>query len=113
LFVSALTGQRLDRILPTIQSVTQAYQRRLLTSAINDCLQQAWSRRPPHDRRGRELKLFYATQIAVEPPTIIAFVNYPESLAPAFVRYLEHQLRDKFGFEGSPLKLLFQPRHRS
>jgi GTP-binding protein len=113
LFVSALTGQRLDRIFPTIQSVTQAYQRRLLTSAINDCLQQAWSRRPPHDRRGRELKLFYATQIAVEPPTIIAFVNYPESLAPAFVRYLEHQLRDKFGFEGSPLKLLFQPRHRS
>jgi GTPase len=113
LFVSALTGQRLERIFPTVQSVTQAYQRRLLTSAINDCLQQAWSRRPPHDRRGRELKLFYATQIAVEPPTIIAFVNYPESLAPAFVRYLEHQLRDKFGFEGSPLKLLFQPRHRS
>jgi GTP-binding protein len=112
LFVSALTGQRLERILPTVQGVTQAYQKRLLTSAINDCLQQAWSRRPPHDRRGRELKLFYATQIAVEPPTFIAFVNYPESLAPAFVRYLEHQLRDKFGFEGSPLKLLFQPRHR-
>ena len=113
LFVSALTGQRLERIFPTIQSVAQAYQKRLLTSAVNDCLQQAWSRRPPHDRRGRELKLFYATQIAVEPPTIIAFVNYPESLTPAFIRYLEHQLRDKFGFEGSPLKLLFQPRHRS
>jgi GTP-binding protein len=112
LFVSALTGQRLERIFPTIQSVMQAYQKRLLTSAINDCLQQAWSRRPPHDRRGRELKLFYAAQIAVEPPTFIAFVNYPESLAPAFVRYLEHQLRDKFGFEGTPLKLLFQPRHR-
>jgi GTP-binding protein len=112
LFVSALTGQRLERIFPTIQSVMQAYQKRLLTSAINDCLQQAWSRRPPHDRRGRELKLFYAAQIAVEPPTFIAFVNYPESLAPTFVRYLEHQLRDKFGFEGTPLKLLFQPRHR-
>jgi len=112
LFISALTGQRLERIFPTIQSVVQAYRKRLLTSAINDCLQQAWSRRPPHDRRGRELKLFYATQIAVEPPTFIAFVNYPESLELAFVRYLEHQLRDKFGFEGSPLKLLFQPRHR-
>ena len=112
LFVSALTGQRLERIFPMIQSVMQAYQKRLLTSAINDCLQQAWSRRPPHDRRGRELKMFYATQIAVEPPTFIAFVNYPESLTQAFVRYLEHQLRDKFGFEGSPLKLLFQPRHR-
>jgi GTP-binding protein len=112
LFVSGLTGQRVERVLPTVQSVMQAYQKRLLTSAINDCLQQAWSRRPPHDRRGRELKLFYATQIAVEPPTFIAFVNYPESLTPAFVRYLEHQLRDKFGFEGSPLKLLFQPRHR-
>jgi GTP-binding protein len=112
LFVSALTGQRLVRIFPTLQSVMQAYQKRLLTSAINDCLQQAWSRRPPHDRRGRELKLFYATQIAVEPPTFICFVNFPESLTPAFVRYLENQLRGKFGFEGSPLKLVFQPRHR-
>jgi GTP-binding protein len=112
LYVSALTGQRLERIFPTIQSVMQAYQKRLLTSAINDCLQQAWSRRPPHDRRGRELKLFYATQIDVEPPTFICFVNYPDSLTPAFVRYLENQLRGKFGFEGSPLKLVFQPRHR-
>ncbi|HSF33274.1 MAG TPA: ribosome biogenesis GTPase Der [Candidatus Tectomicrobia bacterium] len=112
LFISALTGQRLERIFPTIQTVMQAYQKRLLTSALNDCLHAAWSRRPPHDRRGRELKLFYATQIAVEPPTVIGFVNYPESLTPAFVRYLEHQLRHKFGFEGSPLKLLFQPRHR-
>jgi len=112
LYVSALTGERLERIFPMLQSVVQAYQRRLLTSAINDCLQQAWSRRPPHDRRGRELKLFYATQIAVEPPTFIGFVNYPESLTAAFTRYLENQLRGKFAFEGSPLKLIFQPRHR-
>jgi GTP-binding protein len=112
LFVSALTGERLERVFPTIQNVMHAYQKRLLTSAVNDCLQHAWSRRPPHDRRGRELKLFYAAQIAVEPPTFIAFVNYPEGLTPAFVRYLENQLRQQFGFEGSPLKLLFQPRHR-
>jgi GTP-binding protein len=112
LFVSALTGQRLDRIFPMIQTIFQAYQKRLLTSAINDCLHQAWSRRPPHDRRGRELKLFYATQIGIEPPTIIGFVNYPEGLSRAFVRYLENQIRAKFGFEGSPLKLLFQPRNR-
>jgi len=112
LSVSALTGERLERLFPMLQSVVQAYQKRLLTSTINDCLQQAWSRRPPHDRRGRELKLFYATQIAVEPPTFIGFVNYPESLTTAFVRYLENQLRSKFGFEGSPLKLIFQPRHR-
>jgi GTP-binding protein len=112
LFVSALTGQRLERIFPSLQRIAQEYQKRLLTSAVNDCLQQAWARRPPHDRRGRELKLFYATQVAVEPPTIVAFVNYPESLTPAFIRYLEHQMRDKFGFEGAPLKLLFQPRRR-
>ena len=109
-FVSALTGQRLDRLFPMIQTVTQAYQKRLLTSAINDCLQQAWSRRPPHDRRGRELKLFYATQIGVEPPTFIGFVNHPEGLSTAFMRYLERQMRNKFGFEGTPLKLLFQSR---
>jgi GTPase len=109
-FVSALTGQRLDRLFPMIQTVMQAYQKRLLTSAINDCLQEAWSRRPPHDRRGRELKLFYATQIGVEPPTFIGFVNHPEGLSTAFVRYLERQMRNKFGFEGTPLKLLLQSR---
>ena len=109
-FVSALTGQRLDRLFPMIQTVMQAYQKRLLTSAINDCLQEAWSRRPPHDRRGRELKLFYATQIGVEPPTFIGFVNYPEGLSTAFMRYLERQMRNKFGFEGTPLKLLIQSR---
>jgi GTP-binding protein len=109
-FVSALTGQRLDRLFPMIQTIMQAYQKRLLTSAINDCLQQAWSRRPPHDRRGRELKLFYATQIGVEPPTFIGFVNYPEALSTAFMRYLERQMRNKFGFEGTPLKLLLQSR---
>jgi GTP-binding protein len=112
LFISALTGQRVDRLFPTIQTILQAYQKRLLTSAINDCLHQAWSRRPPHDRRGRELKLFYATQIGVEPPTFICFVNHPEGLSTAFVRYLENQMRAKFAFEGSPLKMLFQARNR-
>lgn len=110
LFISALTGQRVERILPTVEAVMQSYQRRLLTSAVNDCLHQAWSRRPPHDRRGRELKLFYATQIGIEPPTIVCFVNYPESLSLAFVRYLERQLRQTFSFEGTPLKLVMQSR---
>jgi GTP-binding protein len=110
LFISALTGRHVSRIFSMIQTVMRAYQTRLLTSAINDCLHRAWSRRPPHDSRGRELKLFYATQTAVEPPTFVCFVNYPESLSPAFVRYLENQLRSRFAFEGSPLKLLFQPR---
>jgi GTP-binding protein len=113
LFVSALHGQRVERIFPTVEAVMQAYQRRLLTSAVNDCLHEAWSRRPPHDRRGRELKLFYATQIGTEPPTIVCFVNYPESLSTAFVRYLERQLRQKFDFEGTPLKLIWQSRRAS
>jgi GTP-binding protein len=110
LFISALTGQRVERIFPTVEAVMQSYRRRLPTSAVNDCLHQAWSRRPPHDRRGRELKLFYATQIGVEPPTIVCFVNYAEGLSAAFVRYLERQLRGQFGFEGTPLKLVFQSR---
>jgi GTP-binding protein len=113
LFVSALHGQRVERIFPTVEAVMQAYQRRLLTSAVNDCLHEAWSRRPPHDRRGRELKLFYATQIGTEPPSIVCFVNYPESLSTAFVRYLERQLRQKFDFEGTPLKLIWQSRRAS
>ncbi len=111
LFISALSGQRVGRIFPTIEAVMRAYQKRVPTSAINDCLHEAWQRRPPRDRRGREIKLFYVTQTGVEPPTFVCFVNYPESLSPTFARYLENRLRDKFGFEGSPLKLLLQPRH--
>jgi GTP-binding protein len=110
LFVSALTGQRIERLLPTVEAVMQSYRRRLLTSAVNDCLHEAWSRRPPHDRRGRELKLFYATQVGIEPPTIVCFVNHAESLSPAFLRYLERQLRNTFDFEGTPLKLVMQSR---
>jgi len=110
LFISALTGQRIERIFPTVEAVMQAYRQRLPTSAINDCLHAAWSRRPPHDRRGREVKLFYATQIGIEPPTIVCFVNYPESLSPAFLRYLEHQLRSTFSLEGTPLRLVMQSR---
>ncbi|MBI3325298.1 MAG: ribosome biogenesis GTPase Der [Nitrospinae bacterium] len=111
LFISALTGQRVERIFSLIEAVMREYQKRVLTSAINDCLQQAWQRHSPHDRRGRDIKLFYATQTGVEPPTILGFVSYPEGLAPTFVRFLENQLRNKFGFEGTPIKLLLQPRH--
>jgi GTP-binding protein len=111
IFISALTGQFLERIFPAIEQVMRAYQRRVLTSALNDCLQQAWQHRPPHDRRGREVKLFYATQTGVEPPTFVCFVNYPDSLSTAFVRYLERQLRDKFGFEGAPIRVFLRSRH--
>ncbi|MBI3327570.1 MAG: ribosome biogenesis GTPase Der [Nitrospinae bacterium] len=108
MFISALTGQRVERIFPMIEAVMREYQKRVATSALNDCLHQAWQRRPPHDRRGREIKLFYASQTAAEPPSFVGFVNYPEGLSPTFLRYLENQLRDKFGFEGSPIKLLLR-----
>lgn len=107
LFISALSGQHVEQIFPTVMAVMQAYQQRIRTSALNDCLQKAWQRRPPHDRRGREVKLFYATQTGVEPPSFVCFVNHPESLVETFIRYLENQLREAFEFEGSPLHLSF------
>jgi GTP-binding protein len=107
LFISALTGQHVEQIFPRIETVMRAYQQRVRTSALNVCLQQAWERHAPSDGRGRHIKLFYATQTGTEPPSFVCFVNYPDSLTPAFTRYLENQLRDTFEFEGSPLQLTF------
>jgi GTP-binding protein len=108
LFISALTGQRVGRILPAIDAVGAEASRHVATSTLNSIVQDAVMLTPPPAVKGQAVKIFYATQVKVKPPTFIFFCNRPEDVHFSYQRYLENQLRQAFGFEGTPLRLLFR-----
>lgn len=108
LFISALTGQRVGRILPAIDAVGAEASRHVATSTLNSIVQDAVMLTPPPAVKGQAVKIFYATQVKVNPPTFIFFCNRPEDVHFSYQRYLENQLRQAFGFEGTPLRLLFR-----
>lgn len=104
---SALTGMGVHRVVPALLAVHEAWSRRVPTAAVNRVLQQATGAHPPPRGVGR---ILYGTQVAAGPPTFVLFgARQPE---PAYRRYLEHELREAFGFEGVPLRLVFRPRER-
>ncbi len=109
--ISARTGKGLPRFLPEVERVYKEYTKTISTSRLNDCFAKAIQRRPMSSFRGRFLKLFYATQIKNRPPTFQCFVNYPEGIHFSYERYLLNSLRSSFGFEGTPIRLLFASRH--
>ena len=112
-FVSALTGQRISRLLEVVDYVSEQQNLRLQTSSINDLLQEAMRMTPPPNVGGRRLKIYYVSQVAVKPPVFVFFVNNPELAHFSYVRFLENQIRATYGFEGTPIKLTFRARERS
>ncbi len=108
LFVSALTGQRVPRILPLALEVWEKAGHRLTTAEINHILRDATARHSPPTKWGRKLRLYYGTQVAVRPPTIVLFVNDVELVHFAYRRYLENRIRDHCPYPGSPLRLIFR-----
>lgn len=112
-FVSALTGQRISRLLEVVDYVSEQQNLRLQTSSINDLLQEAMRMNPPPNTAGRRLKIYYVSQVAVKPPVFVFFVNNPELAHFSYIRYLENQIRATYGFEGTPIKLTFRARERS
>jgi GTP-binding protein len=111
-FLSALTGSRVDRLFPTIERVAQAHAIQLPTAPLNRCFQD-WSRRtPPPSYRGKQPKIFYVAQIGTKPPHLAVFTNVPEGFPPAYVRYLENQLRAVFDLIGTPIKLSLRARRK-
>ena len=112
-FVSALTGQRISRLLEVVDYVSEQQNLRLQTSSINDLLQEAMRMNPPPNTAGRRLKIYYVSQVAVKPPVFVFFVNDPELAHFSYIRYLENQIRATYGFEGTPIKLTFRARERS
>lgn len=109
-FLSALTKQRVMRIPEVVKFVAEQHAMRVSTSLLNQVVRDAVGINPPPSDRGRRLKIYYATQASVRPPTIILFVNDPELMHFSYLRFVENKLREAFGFEGTPLKLVVRPR---
>jgi len=105
LFVSAKTKQRVQKILPKVTEVAESHSMRISTSVLNDVINDAISTNPPPADKGKKLKIKYATQVAVKPPSFVIFVNDKELMHFSYERYLDNKLRDAFTFEGTPIKL--------
>jgi GTPase len=110
LFISAKTGQRVDRVLPLALEVNEARYRRIGTGTLNKFLRKATTQHPPPTKAGVRIKFFYLTQPGVAPPTFVFFVNKPEWVHFGYQRYLENQLREAFPLIGSPIRLIFRAR---
>jgi GTP-binding protein len=112
-FVSALTGQRVAKIMGMVEKVAADFDRRISTPEVNRLLGDAVRTHPPPIVQGKRLKILYGAQVGVRPPTFLFFVNRAEGVPPAYSRFLANRLREAFGFAGTPLRLLFRDRQRS
>jgi len=110
LFISALTRQRVHKVIPTALRVRAERLVRIPTGELNRLVQEAVMRHAPPSKRGRRLRFYYATQAQVDPPTFIFFVNDPHLVHFTYERYLENRLREHYPFEGTPLRLIFRKR---
>jgi len=112
LFISALTGQRVNKVLETVKQVCYESRRRITTGLLNDILSDAQAALQPPATSGRRLKIYYATQQGIQPPTFVMFVNDEKLMHFSYERYLEKQFRKSFGFEGTPLKFILREKKR-
>ncbi|MDD2482242.1 MAG: ribosome biogenesis GTPase Der, partial [Lutispora sp.] len=108
MFVSALTGQRISKILEMVDFVSNQHSLRVQTGLLNDVINDAVLMNQPAVSGGRRLNILYGTQVSVKPPTFAIFVNDPELLHFSYERYLENQIRKSFGFQGTPIRLLIR-----
>jgi GTPase len=110
--ISARTGQRVERVLEAALEIAAERRRRIPTAALNAWLREATLRRPPATVRGKQSRFFYATQAQTEPPTFVLFASEAHSIHFSYKRYLENRLREAFGFDGTPLRLVLRERER-
>ena len=110
-FISAKTGQRINKMIEAIKSVYEQYTIRIKTGVLNEVINEAVMMKQPPIEKGKLLKIYYATQVAAKPPTFAIFVNYTNIIHFSYARYLENQLRQHFGLEGTPIKLLYRPKN--
>ena len=109
-FVSAQTGQRLNKLYDLIDMVRENQTMRIQTGVLNEIMTEAVALRQPPSDKGKRLKLYYMTQVAVKPPTFVVFVNDKELMHFSYTRYLENRIRDAFGFRGTALKFIIRER---
>ena len=109
-FISAVTGQRLPKLFELIDMVIQNQNMRVATGVLNEIMTEAVALQQPPSDKGKRLKLFYITQVAVKPPTFVIFVNDKELMHFSYTRYLENKIREAFGFRGTALRFLIRER---
>ncbi len=109
-FISAKTGQRLDKLFKTIVEVDAENKKRVTTGALNDVLAYATARVQPPSDKGKRLKIYYITQPSTRPPTFVAFVNKKDLFHFSYQRYLENQIRETFGLKGTPVRIIVRER---
>ena len=110
LFISAKTGQRLDRMFELIQIAAASNAMRVTTGTLNDILAQATARVQPPTDKGKRLKIYYMTQASTKPPTFVCFCNDHELFHYSYQRYLENRIRENFGLEGTPVRMVIRER---
>ncbi len=111
IFISALTGQRLHKLFDVIDMVSENHAMRVATGVLNEIMAEAVAMQQPPSDKGKRLKLYYITQVAVKPPTFVIFVNKKELMHFSYTRYIENQIRQTFGFRGTPLRFLIRERN--
>ena len=109
-FISAKTGQRLDKLFELIDMIIENQSMRIATGVLNEILAEAVAMQQPPSDKGRRLKVFYMTQISVKPPTFVVFVNDKTLMHYSYTRYIENQIRNAFGFRGTPLRFIIRER---
>ena len=109
-FISAKTGQRIDRLFELIKHVASSNSMRIATGMLNDVLAQAVARVQPPTDKGKRLKIYYMTQASTRPPTFVCFVNSAELFHFSYQRYLENRIRETFGLEGTPIRFIIRER---
>ncbi len=109
-FLSAKTKKRVQRLIPVIKLVSESHTKRVATNVLNDVIMDALAVNPTPTVKGRRLKVLYTTQVAVQPPSFVVFVNDPEIMHFSYKRFLENQLRGAFGFIGTPIHIIARKR---
>lgn len=110
MFISAVTGQRLNKMFDWIDTIIQNQNMRVATGVLNEIMAEAVALQQPPSDKGKRLKLFYMTQVAVKPPTFVIFVNSKELMHFSYTRYIENKVREAFGFRGTSLKFIIRER---
>ena len=110
IFISALTGQRMNKLFDLAEAVFANASMRIATGVLNEIMTEAVALQQPPSDKGKRLKLFYMTQVAIKPPTFVIFVNDKELMHFSYTRYMENRIREAFGFRGTPLKFIIRER---
>ena len=111
LFISVKTGQRIGKLYEMIDAVVENSNLRVSTGVLNEIMTEAVAMQQPPSDKGKRLRLYYITQVSVKPPTFVIFVNDKQLMHFSYTRYIENQIRNAFGFRGTPLKFIIRERN--